>query len=495
MPETFTPSSKREIMRVFFTRWFGILVIFVIIAGATVLATLRAPKWYQSRISFQTIRPRPINPLASPQNPFLPTEVFLRTQQAVILSDEVVSRAIARLDGAQTPDSIDAAAQIIRESKQERLARQIKHIKITTTSGENFSNSEIFYINVEFPDEPRQTQELTKAIALEYRAKFDSLQKWPLSQSTKILEDEVAVLKGRLDDANKALADFINDDLKGDLLALRSISSAATPISVAGVAATFDQEVKTLRANLSEKAALKAELDKEFARVDTLSDSAPLDTTNIPVISERLLKDNPPILSLSQKLTDLQLKAIELETRYTPDFRERKNIVQEIRNTSKLLVDSLSRVSAALSQDIVASEARLVTLQEILQRDQAYMRRLSGKYVEYRRLTDDIQNAQGDYEGKKDELKRAQTAESVAKQQVFLTQLDSALLPDQPIRPILWINTAVGAFVALLLALGYAFTADYYDHRFKTVEQVEEYLDLPVLGSVQNLGRGIIVRK
>ena len=495
MPETFTPSSKRELMRVFFTRWPGIICIFVIITGATVLATLRAPKWYESQIGFETVRPRPINPLASPQNPFLPTEVFLRKHQAFILSRDVVSRALARLDGATTPERIKSQAKLIRQTQQERLKRQIKHIKVTTTSGENLSNSEIFYINVEFPDDPRGAQKLAEDIALEYRVKFDTLQQAPISQSTVILEAEVSALKDRLDLANKAFTKFIATDLKGDLVALRSITSAGSPLSIAGVAATFDQESKILQANLSEKNALKAQLDKEFARVGQLSDLGPLDTANIPVIPEKLLKDNLPIAALAQKLTELRLKAIELETRYTPDFRQRQNIAQEIRNTSKLLVDNLARVSVALSQDIIASKARLTKLQQILQSDRNRMKELSGMSVKHERLRADRESARKEYLSKRDQLARAKTAEAVAKTQVSLKQFDSASLPDKPIRPILWINTAVGAMVALLLALGYAFIADFYDHRFKTVEQVEEYLDLPVLGSVQNLGKGIIVRK
>ncbi len=495
MPETFTPSTKREIMRVFFTRWPGILVIFLIIAGATVAATIRAPKWYLSRVSFETRRPRPINPLDSPQNPFLPTEVFLRTQQAVILSEAVVSRALARLDGARTPDGINSAAQLIRQTQQQRLHRQIKHIKVTTPIGENFANSEVFFINVEFADDPLQTQTLTDLIVEEYRAKFDALQKLPLSRSTTILQAELQALEAQLDQANQALADFISTNLRGDLIALRAIASAATPISIAGVAAAFDQEVKTLQADLDERAALKAEIDREFSRVANLSDLDPLDTANIPVLPERLLKDNLPILALAEKLTDLRLKAIELQPRYTPDFRQRQNIAQEIRATSRLLVDNLARISTALQQDIAASRARLSKLQEILARDQAYMKQLSGKHVEHTRLLDNKESARKEYLSKKDELKRAQTAESVAEQQVFLSQLDTASLPYKPIRPILWINATVGAIAALLLALGYAFVADYYDHRFKTVEQAERYLDLPVLGSVQNLGRKIIVRK
>ena len=184
MPDSFAPTSKREILRVLFSRWPGILAVFVIVTGSVVLATLASPKWYRSSIKFYARRPRPINLLASPHDMFLPTEVFLRTQQAVILSDDVVSRALARLDGAQGQAGITAAAEDIRQNHQNRLRRQIKHIKVTTPVGESFSNSEVFYINVELADDPSKAQKVTDWIAEEYRTKFDALQKMPLTGST-----------------------------------------------------------------------------------------------------------------------------------------------------------------------------------------------------------------------------------------------------------------------------------------------------------------------
>ena len=57
------------------------------------------------------------------------------------------------------------------------------------------------------------------------------------------------------------------------------------------------------------------------------------------------------------------------------------------------------------------------------------------------------------------------------------------------------VNIFVGVIVGLLFSVAYCFTADYLDHRFKTVEQAEQYLDLPVLGSVGDLGRRIISRR
>ena len=492
MPESFAPTSKREILRVLFSRWPGILLIFIIITGSVVLATLASPKWYRSSISFQIRRPQPINLLASSHDMFLPTEVFLRTQQAVILSQDVVSRALARLDGAV---DIQKAADDIRRNQQDRLLRQIKHIKVTTTVGENLANSEVFYINVEVADDPSAARDLADFIAQEYQAKFDALQRLPMTGSTAVLASELQTLRAKLDQANKDFAKFIKIDLKGDYVALRAVASAATPLAGVSVAADMDKEAKTLRADLKETIALKAELDKELDRVAKLPDLDPLDTANIPVVPDRVLKDNPSISALAGKLTDLRLKAIELQPRYTQDFRERQNIAEEIRLTSKLLRDNLAGMSTALSQQITVGQARLAELNNILQTDQNNIRDLSNQIVDYDRLKEAIATANKQHDAKEAELTQAKTAESVVNKNVFLNKVDTASLPDAPVRPVLWVNTLVGAIVALLFAIGYGFVADYLDHRFKTVEQAEHYLDLPVLGSVRNLGRRIIVRQ
>lgn len=498
MPDNFAPTSKREILHAVFSRWLAILIVFIIVAGSVIVGTLLGPKWFRSRVTFQAQMPREMNPLGSPQRMYQPTEVFLRTQQAIILSQDVVSRALARLDGA-SERNLESAAERIRDNEQERLLRHIKHIKVTTPVGESFTNSEVFFINVEVSGDsdsgPKNAKDLTDLLAEEYRKKFNALQSQLIGESTAILKDEVTVLKKQFDDANQNLADFISTTIEGDLIALRAIASASTPLSVAGVSASFDQEVKTLRADLTEKAALKDQLDKELARVENITTSDPLDIDNIPVVPDRILKDNPSVTALAKKLAELRLRAIELQPRYTKDFQERRNIAEEIRLASQLLIDSLAKVSVALDQDIITSTARRDELQQILHRDQEYMKQLSGKYVQYTRLQDEITSAQEEYLLKKAEFQKAKTAETVAEKRIFVTQLDQASLPDRAVRPVLWINAIIGIAVGALLAVGYGFLADYYDHRFKNVEQAERILDLPVLGSVGNLGRRIIVRQ
>jgi capsular polysaccharide biosynthesis protein len=64
--------------------------------------------------------------------------------------------------------------------------------------------------------------------------------------------------------------------------------------------------------------------------------------------------------------------------------------------------------------------------------------------------------------------------------------------PDDPRRPVPWLNMLIAAVSGLILALVYAFVADHYDHTIKSIDDAERYLGVPVLGSVPKLGRHII---
>ena len=52
------------------------------------------------------------------------------------------------------------------------------------------------------------------------------------------------------------------------------------------------------------------------------------------------------------------------------------------------------------------------------------------------------------------------------------------------------VNTAIGLILGGLLALGIAFLRAFLDKSVRTEEDVQKYLDLPVIGSVANFGKG-----
>ncbi len=60
-------------------------------------------------------------------------------------------------------------------------------------------------------------------------------------------------------------------------------------------------------------------------------------------------------------------------------------------------------------------------------------------------------------------------------------------IPTSPVSPNIILNTAIAAVVGFLLGVGLAFLREILDSRIRTEEQVQQILDLPVLGSIPDI--------
>jgi len=67
--------------------------------------------------------------------------------------------------------------------------------------------------------------------------------------------------------------------------------------------------------------------------------------------------------------------------------------------------------------------------------------------------------------------------------------VDQAFPPPYASRKTQMILLAVGCVVGILFGIGMAFVAEYFDESLKTAEETEEYLDIPVLGTIPVLSR------
>ncbi|MHB1391557.1 MAG: YveK family protein [Clostridia bacterium] len=62
--------------------------------------------------------------------------------------------------------------------------------------------------------------------------------------------------------------------------------------------------------------------------------------------------------------------------------------------------------------------------------------------------------------------------------------VDTAKVPDSPIKPRPTMNIAIAFMIALMTGVGVAFLLEYLDHTIKTPQDVEKYLELPVIGVI-----------
>jgi polysaccharide biosynthesis transport protein len=68
-----------------------------------------------------------------------------------------------------------------------------------------------------------------------------------------------------------------------------------------------------------------------------------------------------------------------------------------------------------------------------------------------------------------------------------IVQIEEASMPEKPIRPRTLMNTALAAFIGLMLAAGTIFMVEYMDDTLKTPDEVEGALGVPVLGFVAEM--------
>jgi len=68
--------------------------------------------------------------------------------------------------------------------------------------------------------------------------------------------------------------------------------------------------------------------------------------------------------------------------------------------------------------------------------------------------------------------------------------VDKASTPanPSPVKPNKKLNLAIALVLGLLVSVGLAFLLEYLDTRIKTEEDVQRYLELPVLGSIAEHG-------
>ena len=62
--------------------------------------------------------------------------------------------------------------------------------------------------------------------------------------------------------------------------------------------------------------------------------------------------------------------------------------------------------------------------------------------------------------------------------------MDGAKIPQRPIKPNKTLNVAIAFFIGLVASLGLTFALEYMDSTLKTEENINRYLDIPVIGII-----------
>lgn len=231
---------------------------------------------------------------------------------------------------------------------------------------------------------------------------------------------------------------------------------------------------------------------------------------------------SPLVLELKRSLMALRVKQGEVSRRYPESSREYQDAADEIRIAEAALAAELglsaeggdgdegdlaaSSVAAAppplppvddaarrqleillvtTRADLTSEKAGMATLEKDLPGLDKDLSALQGLESSLRRLEGEESVLQSTYEQLSTDLKRSYFARALDRDMVTnVAVIQEATFPYEPVKSDRRRNAALVLFAAFFGSLGLAALAEYMDHTFKTKEDVEKHLGLPVLATV-----------
>lgn len=177
-----------------------------------------------------------------------------------------------------------------------------------------------------------------------------------------------------------------------------------------------------------------------------------------------------------------------------------QEINQQIAQTRQALNDEISKIvaqqapsSSAVQQKLLSdkfsSEAAIAVAQSknaaiaaLEKKSDAEIAKLPEDQQGYIRVKRDADVAQEIYVMLAKRLEEAKVAEVMVPNEVQV--IDEATLPERPIKPRKLLTLAIAAILGILAGSGYTVAKALMYRKIRSSEDVEQYLQLPVLGSI-----------
>lgn len=127
----------------------------------------------------------------------------------------------------------------------------------------------------------------------------------------------------------------------------------------------------------------------------------------------------------------------------------------------------------------------IVALNQKIKFIEEQLTKLPKEELEYARLTRELKLNEELYTLLAKRHKEAQISEADRVQTAFI--VTPATVPSSPIKPNFVNNVSLGAFVGVILGLIFAFIVEHLDTSIATIEEVETFLGLPVIGVIPHI--------
>ena len=300
-------------------------------------------------------------------------------------------------------------------------------------------------------------------------------------------------------DQQKATRGFIEERAVAAKKELKDAEDKLTEYKKANDIIAPDDAVKLA----TEKMGMVDKLNAEN-RVALATANARLASTNAQLNGEAAsIADNKSIQLYNSQLAQLEGERISYLDKYTAQHPKVKQVEQEIANLKQKINSEINKVASLqapsdnpVHQQLLAAkfqseaeasvaQSNLAKLHQIDNDNKEDIRNLSDKEQEFVSLMRDVTVANEIYVMLAKRLEEAKVAEASVATEVQV--VDTATLPTAPVAPKKAMTLLLAALLGILASSGFVVVRELLNRTIKNSDDVANYLDLPVLGSVPDM--------
>ncbi len=392
-------------------------------------------------------------------NPF-----FLRTQYEIIQSRPILARVVEELNLTQRW-ARKAGDEVVPLTRDEAIAILSRSIRV-----DQYRDTTLIAINV-FRQDPQEAADIANKVAEAYREQRLSLKRRELRQGLEAMQAELEKQRDRVKAAEQDL-----ERLRKELgVALISRGMRADKIRLQ-----------------------QLEADRIAARVDMLSRKARLEQLEGLEGQELIdaaayIVNDPEIAALRRQMmdTDVSLR-LQLETlgENHPDVRRMRAGREEL---AKKMENALRGLRRGLRAEYEVSLARYTALEsELKAAREADIAAEADKFLPFDRAERDVLLNRQILEALEARVTQESIKMGVPRTQVEITDPAEPPPRNAPVSPNFMLNIILSFVIGLVAGVGLAYFIEYLDTSVKTVDDVERFLGLPVIGVIPQKVRPLI---
>jgi len=192
------------------------------------------------------------------------------------------------------------------------------------------------------------------------------------------------------------------------------------------------------------------------------------------------LNSTPQMLSTSQ----YSQSAVEPVEPVEPAQPAAPMVTEEINPVYISLSEKLNEKEAELAEKRASLAANQATVSRLLAELTTLQVELSGKQIDQQKLQNEITRLQETQNLLAQKVTQTQIARSIDMGDTTINIASPALVPSGPVKPNKQLNVAVALVLGLMVSIGLAFVLEFMDNTFKSPEDVQKHLGLPVVGTI-----------